>query len=50
MTDRLLPIPLLPNGLREAAQRGKLVLFVGAACAHPINAPGFQGCGHAIEL
>jgi len=30
MTDGILPIPAIPSGLREAAQRGVLIPFVGA--------------------
>lgn len=30
MTDSILPIPLIPQGLKEAAQRAELIPFVGA--------------------
>jgi hypothetical protein len=33
MTDRILPIPNTPPGLRDAAQRGVLIPFVGAGAS-----------------
>jgi len=33
MSDDIRPIPVVPDGLREAAQRGKLIPFVGAGAS-----------------
>ncbi len=30
MSEDILPIPPIPSGLREAAQRGTLIPFIGA--------------------
>lgn len=41
MTDQILPIPPMPDGLREAAQRGILIPFVGAGTSRLAGCPGW---------
>ena len=41
MTDELLPIPDVPDGLREAAQLGTLVPFIGAGASRLGGCPGW---------
>ncbi len=42
MTVELLPIPKVPNGLREAALRGNLILFIGAGASRLAGCPGWE--------
>jgi hypothetical protein len=42
MTAELLPIPKVPNGLREAALRGNLILFIGAGASRLAGCPGWD--------
>ena len=42
MSDRILPIPRIPVGLRQAAQRGRLVIFVGAGVSKLAGCPGWS--------
>jgi SIR2-like domain len=39
MADQLLPIPQVPDGLREAAQRGILIPFIGAGVSRLAGCP-----------
>ena len=41
MADELLPIPVVPDGLREAAQLGKLVPFIGAGASLLAGCPSW---------
>jgi SIR2-like domain len=41
MADQLLPVPQVPDGLREAAQRGVLIPFVGAGVSLLAGCPGW---------
>src|SRR5437660_2233684 len=41
MTDELLPIPKVPDGLREAAQLGKLIPFIGAGASRLAGCPSW---------
>jgi len=41
MSDQLLPIPDLPAGLREAAQLGTLIPFIGAGVSRLAGRPGW---------
>jgi len=41
MGDQLLPIPRVPDGLREAAQLGKLIPFVGAGASRLAGCPSW---------
>lgn len=41
MTDELLPIPKVPEGLREAAQLGRLIPFVGAGASRLAGCPSW---------
>src|SRR5713101_1991525 len=41
MADELLPIPQVPDGLREAAQRGKLIPFIGAGVSRLAGCPSW---------
>jgi hypothetical protein len=41
MADELLPIPKVPDGLREAAQRGILIPFVGAGVSRLAGCPSW---------
>ena len=41
MADELLPIPSVPDGLREAAQLGKLVPFIGAGASLLAGCPSW---------
>ena len=42
VSDRILPIPRIPVGLRQAAQRGRLVIFVGAGVSKLAGCPGWS--------
>lgn len=42
MTEEILPIPPLPDGLREAAQRGILIPFVGAGASRIAGCPDWS--------
>ena len=42
MADEILPIPPIPDGLREAAQRGTLIPFVGAGASRLAGCPGWN--------
>jgi hypothetical protein len=41
MADELLPIPQVPEGLREAAQLGKLIPFIGAGASRLAGCPSW---------
>ena len=41
MPDQLLPIPQVPEGLREAAQRGILIPFIGAGVSRLAGCPSW---------
>jgi len=41
MADQLLPIPQVPEGLREAAQRGILIPFIGAGASRLAGCPSW---------
>jgi hypothetical protein len=41
MAEQLLPIPQVPEGLREAAQLGKLIPFVGAGASRLAGCPSW---------
>lgn len=41
MADELLPIPRVPAGLREAAQRGTLIPFIGAGVSRLAGCPSW---------
>lgn len=41
MADELLPIPKVPDGLREAAQRGILIPFIGAGVSRLAGCPSW---------
>ncbi len=41
MADELLPIPQVPDGLREAAQLGKLIPFIGAGASLLAGCPSW---------
>ena len=41
MSDQLLPIPDVPSGLREAAQLGTLIPFIGAGVSRLAGCPGW---------
>ncbi len=42
MSGRILPIPRIPDGLRRAAQRGRLIIFVGAGCSKLAGCPDWS--------
>lgn len=42
MSDEILPIPTVPDGLREAGQRGILIPFVGAGASKLAGCPGWS--------
>ena len=42
VAERILPIPPIPEGLREAAQRGKLIIFVGAGVSRIAGCPSWS--------
>lgn len=42
MADQILPIPAVPAGLREAAQVGKLIPFIGAGVSLLAGCPGWN--------
>ena len=42
MSDPILPIPRIPDGLRQAAQRGRLVIFVGAGISKLAGCPDWS--------
>lgn len=41
--NKILDIPEIPNGIIEAAQKGKLVIFIGAGVSRLLGSPGWQG-------
>ena len=41
MNDEILPIPRIPEGLREAAQLGKLIPFIGAGVSRIAGCPSW---------
>ena len=41
MADQILPIPVVPPGLREASQVGVLIPFVGAGASRLAGCPGW---------
>lgn len=43
MSDQILPIPAVPEGLREAAQRGILIPFIGAGVSRLAGCPDWNG-------
>jgi hypothetical protein len=47
MSDEILPIPLIPAGLREAAIRGTLIPFVGAGASRLAGCPDWNGFADA---
>ena len=42
MSSPILPIPRIPDGLRQAAQRGRLVIFVGAGVSKLAGCPDWS--------
>lgn len=42
MSADILPLPHIPDGLREAAQRGTLIPFVGAGASRIAGCPGWS--------
>lgn len=42
MSEEILPIPRIPPGLREAAQRGTLIPFIGAGASRIAGCPGWS--------
>lgn len=42
MSADILPLPRIPDGLREAAQRGTLIPFVGAGASRIAGCPGWS--------
>lgn len=42
MSEEILPNPPLPDGLREAAQRGTLIPFIGAGASRIAGCPGWS--------
>lgn len=47
MTDEILPIPQIPDGLREASQRGTLIPFIGAGASRLAGCPGWPEFAHS---
>lgn len=47
MSDEILPIPPIPEGLREAARRGTLIPFVGAGASRLAGCPDWNGFADA---
>jgi hypothetical protein len=47
LTDEITPIPVLPEGLREAAVRGTLIPFVGAGASRIAGCPNWSGFADA---
>lgn len=41
MSEEILPIPRIPDGLREAAQQGTLIPFIGAGVSRIAGCPGW---------
>ena len=41
LSEIILPIPQIPDGIREAAQRGKLIPFIGAGVSRLAGCPGW---------
>lgn len=41
MSEEILPIPAVPDGVREAAQRGTLIPFIGAGASVIAGCPGW---------
>ena len=41
MSEELLPTPPVPEGIREAAQRGTLIPFIGAGASRLAGCPGW---------
>ena len=50
VSGRILPIPQIPEGLRQAAQRGKLVVFVGAGVSKLAGCPDWAEFADAALL
>src|SRR2546430_7545257 len=51
MATKLLPIPDIPQGLREAALRGNLIPFIGAGASILAGCPGWNRSEeHTSEL
>jgi hypothetical protein len=42
-SNKILDIPEVPLGIIEAAQKGKLVIFIGAGVSRLLGSPGWQG-------
>jgi hypothetical protein len=42
-SNQILDIPEIPDGIIEAAQKGKLVIFIGAGVSRLLGSPGWQG-------
>jgi hypothetical protein len=42
MREDIIPIPRIPDGLREAAQRGTLIPFIGAGASRIAGCPGWS--------
>jgi hypothetical protein len=42
MSEDILPIPPIPSGLREAAQRGTLIPFIGAGASRIAGCPSWS--------
>ena len=42
MSEGILPIPPIPSGLREAAQRGSLIPFIGAGVSRIAGCPSWS--------
>lgn len=49
MSDEILPIPEFPEALREAAQLGKLIPFVGAGASRIAGCPGWNEFADALN-
>jgi len=43
MTDAILPMPAIPDGLREASQRSVLIPFIGAGVSRLAGCPTWAG-------
>ena len=50
MSDGILPIPPLPDGIREAAQRGILVPFIGAGVSKLGGCPDWKSLADGALL
>lgn len=42
MSEDILPIPRIPDGIREASQRGTLIPFIGAGASRIAGCPGWS--------